>query len=346
MGTPPLRGASAAMETDDEAGLRMRRRAFLNETARLRRRQSGVTPRHDTILEGVYELEPTPDFRTEARLAHQLNLDPVAVKTWFRNRRVRDKRANHRAMGTAIMLIVFVVLACVYLFELDGTPRPRRVVRARRATRPFLRRRDPPTSARPELTHTRSNPTTRRHGAAHGDAPRDGSREPTVPHQVRPSPPVQDQGPLRAKVQTPEGTQNIIVIHGDGHGEGDGEGDGDGDGAEGDVGDGIFGIIDGDIGDARSSLLLVRGPGGGRRSESDGGEGDAVDVDVVAEEKRVTRVARWVGARRVVVEMRAKTRAERVGGVGAETRGRGDARGEVVSGGGNGRVRENALLAR
>ena len=110
------------METDDEAGLRMRRRAFLNETARLRRRQSGVTPRHDTILEGVYELEPTPDFRTEARLAHQLNLDPVAVKTWFRNRRVRDKRANHRAMGSAIMLIVFVVLACVYLFELDGTP--------------------------------------------------------------------------------------------------------------------------------------------------------------------------------------------------------------------------------
>ena len=324
----------------------MRRRAFLNETARLRRRQSGVTPRHDTILEGVYELEPTPDFRTEARLAHQLNLDPVAVKTWFRNRRVRDKRANHRAMGTAIMLIVFVVLACVYLFELDGTPRPRRVVRARRATRPFLRRRDPPTSARPELTHTRSNPTTRRHGAAHGDAPRDGSREPTVPHQVRPSPPVQDQGPLRAKVQTPEGTQNIIVIHGDGHGEGDGEGDGDGDGAEGDVGDGIFGIIDGDIGDARSSLLLVRGPGGGRRSESDGGEGDAVDVDVVAEEKRVTRVARWVGAPGVVVEMRAKTRAERVGGVGAERRGRGDARGEVVSGGGNGRVRENALLAR
>ena len=296
----------------------MRRRAFLNETARLRRRQSGVTPRHDTILEGVYELEPTPDFRTEARLAHQLNLDPVAVKTWFRNRRVRDKRANHRAMGSAIMLIVFVVLACVYLFELDGTPRPRRVVRARRATRPFLRRRDPPTSARPELTHTRSNPTTRRHGAAHGDAPRDGSRESTVPHQVRPSPPVQDQGSLRAKVQTPEGSQNVIVIHGHGHGEGDGHGHGHGHGAEGDIGDGIFGIVDGDIGDARSSLLLVRGPGGGRRSESDGGEGNVVDV--VAAEKRVTRVARWVGARRVVVEMRVKTRAERVGGVGAERR--------------------------
>ena len=189
----------------------MRRRAFLNETARLRRRQSGVTPRHDTILEGVYELEPAPDFRTEARLAQQLNLDPVAVKTWFRNRRVRDKRANHRMMGSAIMLIVFVVLACVYLVELNGTPRPRRVVRELRATRPLLRRRDASTSARPVLTDALSNSTTRRHGAAHGDTPRDGSREPTVPHQVRSSPPVQDQGSLPGKVQSSEGSQDVVV---------------------------------------------------------------------------------------------------------------------------------------
>ena len=326
MGTPPLRAASGAMETDDEAGVRMRRRAFLNETARLRRRQSGVTPRHDTILEGVYELEPAPDFRTEARLAQQLNLDPVAVKTWFRNRRVRDKRANHRMMGSAIMLIVFVVLACVYLVELNGTPRPRRVVRELRATRPLLRRRDASTSARPVLTDTLSNPTTRRHGAAHGDTPRDGSREPTVPHQVRSSPPVQDQGPLPGKVQSSEGSQNVIVRgrerrHGGGHG------------AEGNIGDGNDGIVDGDIGDVRSSLLLVHGPGGGRRSESDGG---ARNVGVVAEEKRVTRAARRVGARRVLVAMRVKTRAERVGGVGGGRHGRGDARGEVVSDGGTG----------
>ena len=89
-----------------------------------------------------------------------------------------------------------------------------------------------------------------------------------------------------------------------------------GHGAEGNIGDGNDGIVDGDIGDVRSSLLLVHGPGGGRRSESDGGEGNVVDV--AAAEKRVTRAARWVGARRVVVDMRVKTRAERVGGVGAE----------------------------
>jgi len=29
---------------------------------RLKRRQSGLTPRHHTILEGVYELEPRPDW--------------------------------------------------------------------------------------------------------------------------------------------------------------------------------------------------------------------------------------------------------------------------------------------
>ena len=284
MGTPPLRAASGAMETDDEAGVRMRRRAFLNETARLRRRQSGVTPRHDTILEGVYELEPAPDFRTEARLAQQLTLDPVAVKTWFRNRRVRDKRANHRMMGSAIMLIVFVVLACVYLVELNGTPRPRRVVRELRATRPLLRRRDASTSARPVLTDALSNSTTRRHGAAHGDTPRDGSREPTVPHQVRSSPPVQDQGSLPGKVQSSEGSQDVVVRERE-----RGRGGGNYGIVDENIGDGNDGIVDGNIGDVRSSLLLVHGPGGGRRSESDG---VARNVGVVAKEKRVTRVGR------------------------------------------------------
>ena len=55
------------------------------------------------------------------------------------------------------------------------------------------------------------------------------------------------------------------------------------------IGDGNDGIVDGNIGDVRSSLLLVHGPGGGRRSESDG---VARNVGVVAKEKRVTRVGR------------------------------------------------------
>ena len=67
---------------DDDAGARMRRRQFASEVERLKSRQSGLTPRHQSILEGVYELEPRPDWRTEARLASQLGLDSVAVTCW------------------------------------------------------------------------------------------------------------------------------------------------------------------------------------------------------------------------------------------------------------------------
>jgi hypothetical protein len=122
---------------DSAAATRMRRRAFLNEARRLRKRQSGITPRHDTILGGVYELEPKPDWRTEARLAAQLDLDAVAVATWFRNRRVRDTRANARAVGTVMFLVAFVVLACVYLWELNGLEA---LMQRRRDTAPPNRR--------------------------------------------------------------------------------------------------------------------------------------------------------------------------------------------------------------
>jgi hypothetical protein len=124
-----------AAEMDDPVspGARMRKRAFLNERRRLKKRTGGVTPKHDAILEGVYELEPKPDWRTEARLANQLELDPVAVKTWFRNRRVKDKRANARSVGTAFLFVVLLVLTCVYLWELDGLDE---LMRRRRETAP------------------------------------------------------------------------------------------------------------------------------------------------------------------------------------------------------------------
>lgn len=121
------------MDDPTSPGARMRKRAFLNEQRRLKKRTGGVTPRHDAILEGVYELEPKPDWRTEARLANQLELDPVAVKTWFRNRRVKDKRANARSVGTAFLLVVLLVLTCVYLWELDGLDE---LMRRRRETAP------------------------------------------------------------------------------------------------------------------------------------------------------------------------------------------------------------------
>ena len=121
------------MDDPTSPGARMRKRAFLNEQRRLKNRTGGVTPRHDAILEGVYELEPKPDWRTEVRLANQLELDPVAVKTWFRNRRVKDKRANARSVGTAFLLVVLLVLTCVYLWELDGLDE---LMRRRRETAP------------------------------------------------------------------------------------------------------------------------------------------------------------------------------------------------------------------
>lgn len=105
---------------DDDAGARMRRRQFAAEVERLKTRQSGLTPRHQTILEGVYELEPKPDWRTEARLASQLGLDALAVTTWFRARRVKAKRNNLRVVGTVVLLVVFVVLGIFYLWQLNG----------------------------------------------------------------------------------------------------------------------------------------------------------------------------------------------------------------------------------
>jgi hypothetical protein len=124
---------AAEMDDPTSPGARMRKRAFLNERRRLKKRTGGVTPKHDAILEGVYELEPKPDWRTEARLANQLDLDPVAVKTWFRNRRVKDKRANARSVGTAFLFVVLLVLTCVYLWELDGLDE---LMRRRRETAP------------------------------------------------------------------------------------------------------------------------------------------------------------------------------------------------------------------
>jgi hypothetical protein len=44
------------MADADDAGARMRRRQFASEVERLKARQGGLTPRHHTILEGVYEL--------------------------------------------------------------------------------------------------------------------------------------------------------------------------------------------------------------------------------------------------------------------------------------------------
>ena len=105
---------------DDDAGARMRRRRFASEVERVKRKSGGLTPRHHAILEGVFELEPKPDWRTEARLAEQLGLDHLAVKTWFRSRRVKAKRSRLRVVGIALMFVVLVVLACVYLWELNG----------------------------------------------------------------------------------------------------------------------------------------------------------------------------------------------------------------------------------
>jgi hypothetical protein len=64
--------------------------------------------------------EPKPNWRTEARLASQLGLDAVAVTTWFRARRVKAKRSRMRAVGTAILLTLFVGLAIFYMYELNG----------------------------------------------------------------------------------------------------------------------------------------------------------------------------------------------------------------------------------
>ena len=104
----------AAYLSSDDASKRMRRRHFLGEVQRIKARQSGVTEHHKKILEGVYELEPRPPARTEARLARQLDLDVVAVSTWFRTRRRVDKRRDMRFVGILFFLIVFAVLLAVY----------------------------------------------------------------------------------------------------------------------------------------------------------------------------------------------------------------------------------------
>ena len=88
--------AALAPPTEADLAVRKRRRAVAAEIDRIRQRQQGVTDRMATILEGVYDLEHKPDARTEIRLATQLGLDPLAVKSWFRARRVSAKRAKYR----------------------------------------------------------------------------------------------------------------------------------------------------------------------------------------------------------------------------------------------------------
>jgi len=58
-----------SLEEKQAAALRRRRRAFLDEVERIKKRQGGITKSQEQILEGVYELEPIPDGRSEARLA-------------------------------------------------------------------------------------------------------------------------------------------------------------------------------------------------------------------------------------------------------------------------------------
>ena len=84
-----------SLEEKQAAALRQRRRAFLDEVATIKKRQGGITKSQEQILEGVYELEPIPDWRTEARLAMQLGLDSLAVTAWFKSRRKEAEASEH-----------------------------------------------------------------------------------------------------------------------------------------------------------------------------------------------------------------------------------------------------------
>lgn len=109
-----------SLEEKQAAALRRRRRAFLDEVERIKKRQGGITKSQEQILEGVYELEPIPDWRTEARLAMQLGLDSLAVTAWFKARRKKQKRANIRYWYTVIVGVLFVLGLVLYYHELGG----------------------------------------------------------------------------------------------------------------------------------------------------------------------------------------------------------------------------------
>ena len=109
-----------SLEEKQAAALRQRRRAFLDEVATIKKRQGGITKSQEQILEGVYELEPIPDWRTEARLAMQLGLDSLAVTAWFKSRRKKQKRQNIRYWYTVIVGVFFVVGVMFYFHELAG----------------------------------------------------------------------------------------------------------------------------------------------------------------------------------------------------------------------------------
>ena len=109
-----------SLEEKQATALRQRRRAFLDEVATIKKRQGGITKSQEQILEGVYELEPIPDWRTEARLAMQLGRDSRAVTAWFKSRRKKQKRQNIRYWYTVIVGVFFVVGVMFYFHELSG----------------------------------------------------------------------------------------------------------------------------------------------------------------------------------------------------------------------------------
>jgi hypothetical protein len=83
----------------------------------MKRRQTGISDRAKEILDGVFELERSPDAATRRRLARQCGTTEQAVTAWFRSRRAKRKRMYMRKTLLIVLLVVGAAAGAFYAWN-------------------------------------------------------------------------------------------------------------------------------------------------------------------------------------------------------------------------------------
>ncbi len=76
-----------------------------------------MSPNEERVLEGIYRTDPRPSKATLGLKARELRTPVGSLNMWFRQRRVRAKRARRRLYGIAVLSVVALALALFLLLN-------------------------------------------------------------------------------------------------------------------------------------------------------------------------------------------------------------------------------------
>ena len=76
-----------------------------------------MSPNEKRVLEGIYRTDPRPSKATLGLMARELRTPVGSLNMWFRQRRVRAKRARRRLYGIAVLSVVALALALFLLLS-------------------------------------------------------------------------------------------------------------------------------------------------------------------------------------------------------------------------------------